>query len=81
MQNNGSRCFEAAAFLHKKMQRLRYEPLQLFLFLFLSDPASHRYTVGLSADISTASDCLTTFACVLTVYHILRAIHEESLNS
>ena len=45
-----------------------------------SEPASHRYTVGLSADISTASAFLTGLCFVFLLYHRCFAIDEESLN-
>ena len=40
----------------------------------------HRYAVGLSADISTASAFLIAPRFVLTVYQIFLVIGEESLN-
>ena len=40
----------------------------------------HRYAVGLSANISTASVFLITACSVFLVYQILIAIGEETLN-
>jgi hypothetical protein len=64
------------------MQRFRSNRCSIIhYFLFLPDPASHRYTVGVSADISTASVSLTGSVFVFLLYQILPAIDEEFLNS
>ena len=49
-------------------------------FPLTSDKMSHRYAVGLSADISTASVSLIYVCFVFVLYHIHPANHEESLN-
>ena len=49
-------------------------------FPLTSDKMSHRYAVGLSADISAASVSLTGFCSVFTVYHMYGGIDEESVN-
>ena len=58
------------------------EPLHhIHFFLVLPDPASHRYTVGVSADISTASVSLTGSVFVSILYQSRGAIDEEFLNT
>ena len=65
----------------RKKQRLRRTAAPYSFFLVLPDPASHRYTVGVSADISTASVSLTGSVFVPILYQSCGAIDEEFLNT
>ena len=56
------------------------EPPLPYEFPLPPGPVCHGYTVGLSADISTASVFPTVLVFVITVYQILPANGEESLN-
>ena len=72
--------FHNCGIFAQKNAAVQAEPLQSIPFSSSQDPASHRYTVGSSADISAASVSLTGILFVPLLYQILPAIHEETLN-
>ena len=77
--NNATAAISGSGFSYKKMQRFQTESLQANILL-TADRMSHRYAVGLSADISAASVSLISLCFVPVLYHIHPANHEESLN-